>query len=127
MGRVAPKPLNLNMMAAPGKKEVLIVGGTRFSGLYLWEELHKRGHSVTLFNRGKTALKKLPGESDYQFEQRKRDTKFIQGDRKDIADMKAKLGRQGFDVVYDMGGREPLSLSLSLSLSLRTHIMCVCI
>ncbi len=33
MGRVAPKPLNLNMMAADGKKEVLIVGGTRFSGL----------------------------------------------------------------------------------------------
>jgi 2'-hydroxyisoflavone reductase len=123
MGRVAPKPLNLNMMAAPGKKEVLIVGGTRFSGLYLWEELHKRGHSVTLFNRGKTALKKLPGESDYQFEQRKRDTKFIQGDRKDTADMKAKLGRHGFDVVYDMGGSEPLSLSLSLSLSLDTHIV----
>jgi len=106
MGRSAHKPLNLNMMAAPGKKEVLIVGGTRFSGLYLWEELHKRGHSVTLFNRGKTALKKLPGESDSQFEQRKRDTTFIQGDRKDIADMKAKLGRHIFDVVYDMGGRE---------------------
>jgi nucleoside-diphosphate-sugar epimerase len=105
-GRAAHKPLNLDMMAAPGKKEVLIVGGTRFSGLYLWEELHKRGHSVTLFNRGKTALKKLPGESDSQFEQRKRDTTFIQGDRKDIADMKAKLGRHIFDVVYDMGGRE---------------------
>jgi len=87
-------------------KDVLIVGGTRFSGLYLWEELHNRGHSVTLYNRGKTALKKIPSESDEAFEKRKAATKYVKGDRKDIADMKAKLGGLKFDVVYDMGGRE---------------------
>ena len=87
-------------------KDVLIVGGTRFSGLYLWEELHSRGHSVTLYNRGKTALKKIPSESDEAFEKRKAATKYVKGDRKDIADMKAKLGGLKFDVVYDMGGRE---------------------
>jgi len=87
-------------------KDVLIVGGTRFSGLYLWEELHNRGHSVTLYNRGKTALKKIPSESDEAFEKRKAATKYVKGDRKDIADMKAKLGGLKFEVVYDMGGRE---------------------
>jgi len=30
-------------MKAPGAgKKVLIIGGTRFSGLYLWKELHDR-------------------------------------------------------------------------------------
>ena len=87
-------------------KDVLIVGGTRFSGLYLWEELHSRGHSVTLYNRGKTALKKIPSESDEAFEKRKAATKYVKGDRKDLADMKAKLGGLKFDVVYDLGGRE---------------------
>jgi nucleoside-diphosphate-sugar epimerase len=93
-------------MSTTAKKNVLIVGGTRFSGLYLWEELHNRGHSVTLYNRGKTALKKIPGETDAQFEARKADTNFVKGDRKDTADMKSKLGGLKFDVVYDMGGRE---------------------
>ena len=63
------------------EKRVLIVGGTRFSGLYLWNELHKRGHKVTLFNRGKTALKKLPKESEEQFATRKSETNFISGNR----------------------------------------------
>jgi hypothetical protein len=29
-------------MSAGGKKNVLIIGGTRFSGLYLFKELHDR-------------------------------------------------------------------------------------
>lgn len=87
-------------------KKILIVGGTRFSGLYLWEELHNRGHEITLFNRGKTALKKLPGESDAAFEKRKSETQFVKGDRKNHAEMSEKLGSLKFDVVYDMGGRE---------------------
>ena len=87
---------------------VLIVGGTRFSGLYLWKELHARGHSVTLFNRGKTALEKLPGrETDEEFDARVKATTFITGDRKDVADMSNKLKAAGdFEVVYDLGGRE---------------------
>lgn len=33
-------------MAAEGKQRVLVIGGTRFSGLYLTKELHSRGHEV---------------------------------------------------------------------------------
>ena len=33
-------------MSAEGKQRVLVIGGTRFSGLYLTKELHSRGHEV---------------------------------------------------------------------------------
>jgi len=87
-------------------ESVLLIGGTRFSGLYLWKELHKRGHEVTLFNRGKTSLKPLPNESEADFNKRIADTKFINGNRQDAADMTSKLSGHSFDVVYDMNGRE---------------------
>lgn len=95
---------NFQMMAEK-QRSCLIVGGTRFSGLYLWKELHDRGHSVTLFNRGKTALKKLPRESEADFEKRKAATKFITGDRQSPESLQ-KLGSENFDVIYDMNGRE---------------------
>jgi nucleoside-diphosphate-sugar epimerase len=95
--------LNMRMSAS---KNVLIVGGTRFSGLYLWKELHNRGHNVALFNRGKTSLRKCPRESDDDFEKRKSETTFITGDRKDVSDMTTKLSSSKYDVVYDLGGRE---------------------
>jgi len=87
-------------------KKVLIIGGTRFSGLYLWNELHKRGHSITLFNRGKSKLQKLPQESEAEFEKRVSSTRFINGNRQVPEDLKSKLGSETFDVIYDMNGRE---------------------
>jgi hypothetical protein len=36
---------------------------------------------VTLFNRGKTPLQKLPLESESEFQKRLKDTRFIQGNR----------------------------------------------
>lgn len=33
-------------MSDDGPKRVLVIGGTRFSGLYLTRELHARGHEV---------------------------------------------------------------------------------
>lgn len=36
------------MAADVGRKRVLVIGGTRFSGLYLTKELHSRGHEVCL-------------------------------------------------------------------------------
>lgn len=95
--------LAMNTVAS---KSVLLVGGTRFSGLYLWRELHKRGHRVTLFNRGKTEIKKIPSETDAEFIDRKANARYILGDRQDIADMSSKLSKEKFDVVYDMGGRD---------------------
>lgn len=88
------------------KHSVLIIGGTRFSGLYLWRELHKRGHEITLFNRGKTAFKRLPDESTEEFENRVASTKVINGDRREFEDLKSKLSGESFDVIYDMNGRE---------------------
>lgn len=37
---------------AADKQRVLIIGGTRFSGLYLTKELHSRGHEVWLLREG---------------------------------------------------------------------------
>jgi len=90
-------------MIAP--KDVLIIGGTRFSGLYLWKELYDRGHKVTIFNRGKTSLKPLRGESDEDFQTRKSAASYVNGDRK-IAEDLAKLSNMKFDVIYDMNGRQ---------------------
>jgi hypothetical protein len=92
-----------NKQAGNNIENVLIIGGTRFSGLYLWKELYDRvsapalsndtsislinhfcilqGYSVTLFNRGKTALAKVPGETDATFQHRLSETQFITGDR----------------------------------------------
>ena len=87
-------------------KKVLIVGGTRFSGLYLWKELYDRGHEITLYNRGKYALKKVPKETEADFEKRKAAARFIKGDRQVAAELQEKLGNEKFDVIYDMNGRE---------------------
>lgn len=92
-------------MSAGGQK-VLVIGGTRFSGLYLQRELHSRGHEVTLYNRGKTANQQLPGESDAEFEKRSKEVKTIIGDRKDAAVIKDTLGGKKFDAVFDMNARE---------------------
>ncbi|MBZ0286612.1 MAG: NAD-dependent epimerase/dehydratase family protein, partial [Anaerolineae bacterium] len=34
--------------------KILIIGGTQFIGRHMVDEALKRGHEVTLFNRGKT-------------------------------------------------------------------------
>ncbi len=86
-------------------KKVLLIGGTRFSGLYLWKELLDRGHDVTLYNRGKTEIPRIRGEDDAAFERRKSKTNYISGDRKNPKDIKNKLGSCSFDVIYDMNGR----------------------
>eukprot|EP01038_Epipyxis_sp_PR26KG_P007412 gene7412-10103_t len=95
-----------NLKMSVGSKKVLIVGGTRFSGLYLWRELHQRGHQVTLYNRGKTALKKLPDETEEAFTKRSQETTFIKGNRQSPEEMKEKLSSLSFDAIYDMNGRE---------------------
>ena len=72
---------------------ILIMGGTRFIGVYLTKALVEQGHEVVLFNRGK---KPAPIEGIQQ----------IHGDRQDIEQLTEKLKEEQFDVIYDNNGRE---------------------
>lgn len=73
--------------------KVLVMGGTRFIGVYLTRLLVAAGHDVTLFNRGKRAA---PVEGVRQ----------ITGDRTDAAQLRAQLTGESFDAIFDNNGRE---------------------
>lgn len=72
---------------------ILMMGGTRFIGVYLTKILVDRGHEVVLFNRGN---KPAPAEG----------VKQIHGDRTDAAQLKEKLAGEEFDAIFDNNGRE---------------------
>ncbi|MBD2013877.1 NAD-dependent epimerase/dehydratase family protein [Microcoleus sp. FACHB-53] len=72
---------------------ILIMGGTRFIGVYLTKILVEQGHEVVLFNRGK---KPAPVEGIQQ----------IHGDRIDASQLKDKLSQEQFDAIFDNNGRE---------------------
>ncbi|MBW4477912.1 MAG: NAD-dependent epimerase/dehydratase family protein [Tolypothrix brevis GSE-NOS-MK-07-07A] len=71
---------------------ILIMGGTRFIGVYLTKLLVESGHKVVLFNRGNRPAPE-------QVEQ-------IIGDRTDATQLKEKLSQENFDVIFDNNGRE---------------------
>lgn len=55
-------------VSASSSKNILIMGGTRFIGVFLSRLLVKEGHQVTLFTRGKAPITQpLPGESDQDY------------------------------------------------------------
>lgn len=72
---------------------ILIMGGTRFIGVYLTRILVEKGHEVVLFNRGN---KPVPVAGVQQ----------IHGDRTQAEDLKTKLAGQSFDAIFDNNGRE---------------------
>lgn len=72
---------------------ILIMGGTRFIGVYLTKELVEQGHEVVLFNRGN---KPAPIDGITQ----------IHGDRKDANQLKEKLATENFDAIFDNNSRE---------------------
>jgi nucleoside-diphosphate-sugar epimerase len=72
---------------------VLVMGGTRFIGVYLTKLLVEQGHEVVLFNRGN---KPAPVEGIPQ----------IHGDRKDGDGLVQALKGQTFDAIFDNNGRE---------------------
>jgi 2'-hydroxyisoflavone reductase len=75
---------------------LLIIGGTRFVGRHLVEEALRRGHNVTLFNRGKNAAV-FPNVTQ------------LHGDRdKDVSLLKGK----SFDAVIDTCGYIPRHLRM---------------
>jgi UDP-glucose 4-epimerase len=71
---------------------ILIMGGTRFIGVYLTQLLVKQGHEVVLFNRGNRAV-------PFEVQQ-------IKGDRTDPTQLKEKLSQEYFDAIFDNNGRE---------------------
>ncbi len=83
-----------------------IVGGTRFSGAYLWKSLYDAGHDVTVFNRGKTPPRPVARESDEEFQARLAAATFLVGDRKDPESLKSAIDPSKYDYVYDMNARE---------------------
>lgn len=72
---------------------VLVMGGTRFIGVYLTQILIEQGHEVVLFNRGK----KAPPLQDFQQ---------IHGDRTAPEQLREKLAKENFDAIFDNNGRE---------------------
>ena len=72
---------------------ILMMGGTRFIGVYLTKVLVEQGHEVVLFNRGNHPS---PVEG----------VKQIKGDRKDASQLKEKLAGESFDAIFDNNGRE---------------------
>ncbi|XP_042429660.1 chloroplast stem-loop binding protein of 41 kDa b, chloroplastic-like [Zingiber officinale] len=105
--RVWQKKGALRVAAGLSARKILIMGGTRFIGVFLSRILVKDGHQVTLFTRGKAPItQQLPGESDQDYADFKSKILHLKGDRKDFEFVKTSLAAEGFDVVYDINGRE---------------------
>eukprot|EP00899_Mesostigma_viride_P001796 jgi/Mesvir1/11617/Mv00023-RA.1 len=96
-----------SMEVTGGRKNVLILGGTRFIGQYLSRELVKQGHQVTLLTRGKSPItQQIPDDTPSGYASFKSKIKHIACDRTDAEKLKAALRYTKFDAVYDINGRE---------------------
>lgn len=94
-------------MAATSPKKILMLGGTRFIGVYLARMLVEEGHEVTLLTRGKSPVTvQIPDDTDASYAEYAKTVKHIACDRKDADAIQAKLGSENFDVVYDINARE---------------------
>ena len=69
---------------------VLVMGGTEFISLHLLQVLQRRGHEVTVFNRGRHPDRLPAGVAA------------ITGDRKDHPALRERLGAQRWDGVFDV-------------------------
>jgi 2'-hydroxyisoflavone reductase len=94
----APEP---RPAAPPAKKKILVLGGTGFIGPHIVNAAIARGHTVTLFNRGKTHpglfpdVEKLHGDRDGQLE---------------------ALANRSWDAVIDPSGYVPRIVKMSAEL-----------
>ncbi|CAD7701177.1 unnamed protein product [Ostreobium quekettii] len=107
VGRRGAARVTCMAAGATEPKKVLLMGGSRFIGVYLSRMLIEAGHDVTLYTRGKKDVAyQIPDDTDESYAKFAASVHHIKGDRKDEADLKAKLSGQGFQVVYDINGRE---------------------
>src|SRR5262249_35753703 len=94
----------------------LVMGGTEFISLHLLRSLQRRGHDVTVFNRGKHP-ERLPAA-----------VRTIAGDRKDHGGLRERLKGERFDGVF--GGAYAPTLgpdvdALVDALEGQPHVICV--
>lgn len=85
----------------PKPLRILILGGTQFIGIHMVDAALKRGHTVTLFNRGRSNPEMLPGVEK------------LKGDRN--GDLDSLKGRN-WDAVIDNSGYVPRHVRLSAEL-----------
>ncbi len=97
----APPPTPAPIVLGGPAQKILILGGTGFLGPHLVESARRRGHSVTLFNRGKTRPELFP------------DVEKLRGDRD--GDLKALEGRT-WDACIDTSGYVPRIVRASVEL-----------
>jgi len=83
---------------------VLVIGGSQFNGFALVAELVRRGHQVTVLNRGQTQANFPPG------------VRQLIADRTDRPAMQAALGEAEFDCVQDMCAYHPQDVELVVEL-----------
>ncbi|KAL4458794.1 hypothetical protein ABPG75_013659 [Micractinium tetrahymenae] len=117
------------MSANVAPKKILMLGGTRFIGLYLARQLIEAGHDVTLLTRGKKPVTyRIPDDTDASYERFASSVKHIACDRTDAVAMKAALANKGFEVVYDINGREADECAIVLDAvgahNLQQYIFC---
>ncbi|KAF3778094.1 Chloroplast stem-loop binding protein of b [Nymphaea thermarum] len=99
------------LVTASSAKKILIMGGTRFIGVFLTRLLVKEGHQVTLFTRGKASItQQLPGESDQEYADFSSKVLHLKGDRQDFDFVRTTLATTDFDTVYDINGREAVEV-----------------
>lgn len=102
-----PKPaVDAAAKPAASKLKILILGGTAFLGPELVEAAQTRGHTLTLFNRGKTRPNLFP------------DIEKLRGDRDPKKDegLKALEGDRTWDAVIDTSGYYPRMVKASAEL-----------
>ena len=91
----------------PQPLKILVMGGTGFLGPHFVEAARKAGHTLTLFNRGKTNPERFAGEGY-------RDVEQLHGDRK--TDMKALEGERRWDAVLDTSAYLPADVTRAAKL-----------
>lgn len=117
LGRSLAEPEAPKAPSAGSKKTILILGGTGFLGPALLDAARARGHTVTLFNRGKTEKKK-PGQfQDVEKLYGNRDPN-LRADDADPASPKGLSSLEGrkWDVVIDTSGYVPRIVRASAEL-----------
>ncbi len=87
--------------------KLLVLGGTGFLGPHFVERAHARGHTLTLFNRGRSNPTRFNGTPLAGIEQ-------LRGDRKD--DLTALEGDRRWDAVLDTSAYFPADVARSAGL-----------